>query len=159
MGLAQRGSLCPVKQLRRKALWKCPLCNRRFANRNQFHFCARYTVRQHLKGKSPLAISLFREFAKLVRRCGPVIVFANKTRIGFQVRMAFADVILKREWLDAYIILARRLENRRFTKIETLSPRNHIHYFRIRSREELDAEVLSWLREAYCVGQQRHLAD
>lgn len=148
-----------MERFRVNPLWKCPRCGRRFANRNQFHFCARYTVRQHLKGKSRLATALFREFTRLVRRCGPVIVFANKTRIGFQVRMAFADVILKREWLDAYIILARRLENPRFTKIETLSPRNHIHYFRIHSREDLDAEVLAWLREAYRVGQQKHLAD
>ncbi len=139
-------------------LWKCRKCGRLFANRNQFHFCARYTVREHLKGKSPLAVDLFREFTKLVKRCGPVIVFANKTRIGFQVRMASADVILKKEWLDAYAILARRLENPRFTQIETISPRNHIHYFRIRSRDELDGEVLAWLREAYRVGQQKHLS-
>ena len=67
--------------------------------------------------------------------------------------MAFADVLLKRNWLDAYVILARRLDNARFTKIETLSPRNHIHYFRIHSPEEMDAEMLAWLREAYRVGR------
>ncbi len=140
-----------------RPLWKCPRCGRFFANRKQFHFCARYTVRGYLKGKGPLAVSLYRKFARLVRRCGPVIVFANKTRIGFQVRMAFADVILKRRWLDAYVILARRLEHPRFTKIETRSPRNHIHYFRIHTPQEFDSEVLAWLREAYRVGQQKHL--
>jgi len=140
-----------------RPLWRCRRCGRAFANRNQFHFCTRITVRQYLKGRTPLALSLYRKFVKLARCCGPVIIFANKTRIGFQVRMAFADVMLKRNWLDAYVILARRLENPRFTKIETLSPRNHIHYFRIHSPEELDDEVLAWLREAYRVGQQKHL--
>ena len=114
--------------MRLAPLWKCEKCRRVFANRNQFHFCARYTVHEHLKGKSPLVVGLFRQFTRLVKRCGPVIVFANETRIGFQVRMAFADVMLRRVWLDAYVILARRLENPRFRKIETLSPRNHIHY-------------------------------
>jgi hypothetical protein len=140
-----------------RPLWKCRRCGRLFANRNQFHFCTRITVRQYLKSKTPLALSLYQKFVKLVRRCGPVIVFANKTRIGFQVRMAFADVLLKKNRLDAYVILARRLESSRFTKIETLSPRNHIHYFRIQSPEELDAEVLAWLHEAYRVGRQEHL--
>ena len=140
-----------------RPLWKCRRCGRLFANRNQFHFCTRTTVSEYLKGKSPLAPSLYRKFVKLVRRCGPVILFANKTRIGFQVRMAFADVILRRNWLDAYVILARRLQNPRFTKIETLSPRNHIHYFRIQSPEEMDAEMLAWLCEAYRVGRQEHL--
>jgi hypothetical protein len=143
--------------MRQRALWKCRKCGRLFANRNQFHFCTRITVRQYLKGKTPRALLLYRKFVKLVRRCGPVIIFANKTRIGFQVRMAFADVLLKKNWLDAYVILAQRLENPRFTKIETLSPRNHIHYFRIRSADELDGEVLGWLREAYRVGRQEHL--
>jgi Domain of unknown function (DUF5655) len=104
-----------------------------------------------------LTLSLYRKFVKLVRRCGPVILVPNKTRIGFQVRMAFADVLLKKNWLDAYVILARRLENPRFTKIETLSPRNHIHYFRIHSLDDVDAEMLSWLGEAYRVGRQEHL--
>jgi hypothetical protein len=125
-----------------RPLWKCPRCERLFANRNQFHFCTRITVREYLKGKSPFALSLYRKFVKLVRRCGPVILVPNKTRVGFQVRMAFADVMLRRNWMDAYVILGRRLENPRFTKIETFSPRNHIHYFRIQSPKEMEAEML-----------------
>lgn len=81
----------------------------------------------------------------------------TKTMIGFQVRMAFADLMLRKTWLDAYVVLARRIENPRFTKILSISPRNHVHYFRIRSIEELDEEVEGWLREAYAVGEQKHL--
>ncbi len=57
-----------------------------------------------------------------------------------------------------HLVLARRLESPRFTKIETISRRNHIHWFCFRSREELDDEVLGWLREAYAVGLQQHLS-
>ena len=64
-------------------LWKCSKCGRLFANRNQSHSCSRYTLREHLAGKSPCAIALFREFAKLVKRCGPVRVVPEKTRIAF----------------------------------------------------------------------------
>ena len=138
-------------------LWKCSKCGRLFANRNQSHFCSRYTLREHLAGKSALAISLFREFANLVKRCGPVRVVPEKTRIAFQVRMSFAAVSLRRDRIVGHVVLARRLENPRFTKIEYISPRNHVHSFCFHSCEELDGEVLSWVREAYCVGQQRHL--
>ncbi len=140
-----------------RPLWSCPSCRRRFANRNQWHSCGRYTVRAYLKGKSPSVVALYRRFCALVRRCGPVILVPTKTMIGFQVRMAFADVILRKRWLDAYVILARRLENPRFTHIASISPRNHIHYFRIKSQRDLDQEVLSWLCEAYAVGKQEHL--
>jgi Domain of unknown function (DUF5655) len=85
-----------------------------------------------------------------------VRVVPEKTRIAFQVRMSFAAVTLRRDRL-AHVVLARRLENPRFTKIESISPRNHVHSFCLYSRKELDREVLAWLREAYRVGQQRHL--
>ena len=139
-------------------LWKCPKCGRLFANRKQSHFCSRYTLRERLAGKSSAAIALFRDFSKLVKRCGPVRVEPEKTRIAFQVRMSFAAVSLRRDGIVGHVVLARRLENPRFTKIESISPRNHVHFFRFHSREELDGEVLAWLREAYRVGQQRHLS-
>lgn len=140
-----------------KSLWTCPRCGRRFANRNQSHSCGHYTVEQHLKGKSSHVISLYERFVALVKQCGPVILAPAKTRIGFQVRMIFAAVSLKESGLDCHVVLSRRLENPRFTRIESLSPRNHIHYFRIRSVEKLDDEVASWLQETYKVGEQKHL--
>ena len=115
-------------------------------------------MRQHFAGKTPHAIELFRVFAKLVKRCGPVRIVPEKTRIAFQVRMSFAAVSLRRDRLVGHGVLARRFENPRFTKIEYISPRNHVHSFCFRFRGDLDREVLSWLREAYRVGQQRHLA-
>ena len=59
--------------------------------------------------------------------------------------------------LDGHVVLARRLEHPRFTRIESLSPRNHVHHFRLRDPAEIDDEVRGWLREAYAVGEQRHL--
>jgi len=140
-----------------RSLWKCPKCGRPFANRNQSHFCSRYTLREHLSGKSPRAIALFRDFVKLVKRCGPVRVVPEKTRIAFQVRMSFAAVSLRRDRIVGHVVLAPRLKNQRFRKIETISPRNHVHSFCFHSHKELDHQVLRWLREAYLVGQQRHL--
>src|SRR6516162_11429616 len=104
-------------------LWKCPKCGRLFANRKQSHFCSRYTLREHFAGKTPHAIALFRDFAKLVKRCGPVRVVPEKTRIAFQVRMSFAAVSLRRDRLVGHVVLARRFQHPRFTKIETISPR------------------------------------
>ncbi len=139
-------------------LWKCPKCGRSFANRNQSHFCARHTLSEHLAGKSPRATALFRDFARLVRRCGPVRVLPEKTRIAFQVRMSFAAISLRRDRITCHVVLARRLDHPRFSKIEYISPRNQVHYFTISSSEELDGDVVAWLREAYEVGQQRHLS-
>jgi hypothetical protein len=144
--------------MRRAELWTCPVCGRPFANRNQSHSCGRHTLREYLAGKPPKVIALFRSFVQLVRRCGPVLVIPEKTRIAFQVRMSFAAVSIRSDRIVGHVVLARRLDNPRFTKIESISRRNHIHSFCIHSEEELDDEFLAWLREAYTVGLQRHLS-
>lgn len=95
--------------------------------------------------------------AGAVRAIGPVRVLPEKTRIAFQVRMSFAQVTPRQKWLDGHVVLARRLEHPRFRQVQTFSPRNHMHVFRLTRLDEVDAEFRGWLREAYQVGAQRHL--
>jgi len=73
--------------------------------------------------------------------------------------MSFAAVSLRRDRIVGHVVLARRLENPRFTKVETISPRNHVHSFCFTSPAQMDNVVMSWLREAYRVGQQMHLVE
>lgn len=139
-------------------LWQCPKCKRPFANQHQSHSCGVYTVEEFLSTKTPRAVSLYERFAQLVGECGPFLTAPVKTRVGFQVRMIFAAVYnLTDEFLDGHVVLARRLESPRFRRIESFSPRNHAHHFRIHSLDELNDEVKSWLEEAYKVGNQEHL--
>ena len=123
---------------------------------NQTHSCGSYTVEQHLEGKSPHVRSLYEKFAALVQQCGPVTVVPAKTRIGFQVRMIFTALSVRQRSLDCHVVLSRRLESDRFMRIQSLSPRNHVHYFSIKTPNDLDDEVLEWLTEAYEVGKQMH---
>ena len=140
-----------------RALWRCPKCRRQFANRNQSHACGRYSLASHFAGKPPIVRAIFDAILAAVRRCGPVSVLPEKTRIAFQVRMSFAQVTPRRRWVDGHVVLARRVEHRRFRSIETISAHNHVHHFRLSTPEDVDAEVCVWLEEAYAVGEQRHL--
>jgi hypothetical protein len=140
-----------------RPLWRCPSCRRRFANRRQTHTCAPLELSHHFAGKPPLIRALYRAVLARVRACGPVIVQAEKTRIAFQVRMSFAQVTPRRQWLDGHVVLACRLEHPRFRKVETLSPRCHVHHFRLTALADVDDQLEGWLRAAYAVGQQRHL--
>ncbi len=140
------------------ALWKCGKCGRPFANRNQTHSCGRFTVEGFLAGKSQPAVALYHNFAEAIEQLGDVITAPAATRVGFQVRMIFASVNrLNDDGLFAHVVLARRFENPRFTKIESISPRNHVHHFVIHDAKEIDDEVRSWLRESHDVGKQNHL--
>ena len=72
--------------------------------------------------------------------------------------MIFAAVNqLSDRGLDAHVVLLRRLESKRFRRIESLASNCHVHHFRIQKLEELDEKVSAWLCEAYAVGEQKHL--
>jgi hypothetical protein len=141
----------------RPPLWRCPRCGREFANRNQSHACGRHDLEHHFTNKPRSIRALFDAVVAAIREIGPVDVLPEKTRVAFHVRMSFAQITPRRRWLDGHVVLARRLESPRFRRIETFSPRNHLHAFRIAGVDDIDEEFRSWLREAYAVGEQRHL--
>jgi hypothetical protein len=142
----------------RYSLWRCPKCERVFANRNQTHTCGLHDLDHHFVGREPIVRELYDLVASTVRSFGPVIILPEKTRIAFQVRMSFAQVTPRKRWLDGHVVLARRLEHPRFRKIETFSPRNHLHAFRLEQPGDVDDTFIAWMREAYEVGAQKHLS-
>lgn len=140
-----------------KPLWRCPACQREFANPNQSHACGRQSLDAHFEGKSPHIRAIYDAFVASLTAIGPVTVLPEKTRIAFQVRMSFAQLTPRRDWVDGHVVLARRLEHPRFRRVQTFSKRNHLHAFRLADVKDVDDEVRAWLREAYAVGEQRHL--
>ena len=142
---------------RPRPLWHCKKCGRDFANRNQSHACGTHDLEHHFRGKPPAIRALFNEVVAAIERIGPVRVLPEKTRIAFHVRMSFAQVTPRQRWLDGHVVLARRLELPRFTKIESFSPRNHLHAFRLHAPSDIDDELREVLAEAYRVGKQEHI--
>ena len=143
-----------------RQLWQCPSCMREFVTPNMPHSCGRFSVEQFLQGKSAHSIALYQQFSELVHACGPIKIAPAKTRIGFQVRMIFAAVNrLSDRGLRAHVVLTRRLEHRRFSRIEMMTPKCYVHHFTLESLDDCDGEVQSWLCEAYKVGSQEHLFE
>ena len=139
-----------------RPLWQCPSCGRAFANRNQSHACGRHDLESHFEGKAPETRAIFEAFHVLLERFGPVTVLPEKTRIAFQHRMSFAQLTVKRHWVDGHFVLARRAEDPLFTKVESLSTRNHVHHFRLEDRAQVEL-LAGYAREAVAVGRQEHL--
>ena len=146
------------RAVNRRPLWRCERCGREFANRNQSHACGRHDLEHHFAGKAPELRALFDAVVAVIRAIGPFEILPEKTRIAFHVRMSFAQVTPRKRWLDGHVVLARRLESPRFRAVQTFSPRNHLHAFRLETLDDIDAEFRAWMAEAYAVGEQRHLA-
>lgn len=93
----------------------------------------------------------------MVRACGPVRIIPQKTGIAFQARVRFVGVFPRKKYLLCGLWLARRHDHPRFRKILNPAPRCYLHELRLDSQKELDREARGWIREAYAVGEQKHL--
>ena len=139
-------------------MWACPRCGRTFASRNQAHACAPLgDLDAHFAGRSPVVRATFDRVLAVVAGFGPVEVLPEKTRIALHARMSFAAFMPRRDWLSGHLVLARRIDSPRFSRVDTFSPRNVVHAFRLDSPTAVDEEFTGWLAEAYQVGMQRHL--
>jgi Domain of unknown function (DUF5655) len=138
-------------------LWQCGECGRRFANKRQSHFCSNVSLEDHFEGKPLETRQLFEAFLAIVRSYGPVLVLPEKTRIAFQVRMSFAALMTRRGYLRGHLVLAEVRKSPCFFKIETISPRNHVHSFELRDKDQLQGELADHIGDAYRVGCQEHL--
>ncbi|HEX5182823.1 MAG TPA: DUF5655 domain-containing protein [Allosphingosinicella sp.] len=139
-----------------RPLWTCPNCGRTFANRNQPHACGRHALDAHFAGKAPEMRRIYEAFLAMLEGFGPVTVLPEKTRIAFHIRMSFAQLTVRRRWMLGHFVLARPAEDSLFTKVETISPRNHVHHFRLDRAEEVE-RLRDHAREAAAVGRQKHL--
>ncbi len=140
-----------------QTLWECPKCGEMFSTRNQWHSCGSFDLEPLFARCQPQVRRLFDGFLELARDNGPVRVIPQKSRIALQVRMRFAAIMPLKTALKGHLVLAQRNESPRFEKIETYSPQNHVHVFRLVSEDELDGELRRLIAMAYDVGCQRHL--
>lgn len=139
-----------------KPLWICPQCGRSFANRNQSHACGRHSLEDHFADTDAGVRLIYDTFLAMLESFGPVTVLPEKTRIAFHARMSFAQLTVRRHWVLGHFVLARRVEDPIFTTIDTISPRNHVHHFRLDRAEDV-AGLRDFAREAAAVGRQEHL--
>jgi hypothetical protein len=132
-----------------RPLWRCPKCGNLYTGKNHPHSCVRVTLDQ-----------LFDAVGARIEKLGPCELSISKTRVAILVKVRFASVTPRKDAIDLAIWLTRRVDDPRFRRIETLSPRVHIHTMRIERESELDArDVGTWLRESYAIGRREHLAD
>lgn len=105
---------------------------------------------------TPATRELFDEFVSIVRSCGPVDILVEQSRIAFHARMSFAVVVPRQKWLPGHLVLAEPVDDPRFHRVTRYSARNHVHEFRLATRQNLDATMRRHIASAYEVGEQRH---
>lgn len=140
-----------------KPLWRCPECGHQFTQANTWHSCGNNSLDSLFARKSLDVRLAYDALEQLILTLGTVTVIPQKTRIAFQARMRFAAVTPQSTALKGHLVLAEPRPLPCFTRVETLSRRNHLHHFRLTSPADIGADLTACVRDAYRVGLQEHL--
>lgn len=114
----------------------------------------RVSLATHFQGKPAERKRTFDRWVRAARACGPVTVYAQKTRIVIQSRVRFAGAVVRVGHLDATLWLRRRVTHRSLDRVEDFGRIGCVHHFRLTSPGEIDAELKALMCEAYKVGTQ-----
>jgi hypothetical protein len=139
-------------------MWKCPKCGNLFFQKNLWHSCGHYTVKDFLKGRSQKAIDLFDNFLEEYRKIGPFILSPAKTRIALMVAVRFAGIsTLGKDHIGGAFWLKKKCQSKKFYKIEQYTKNDYGHFFRIYETSDIDNEFRKYMKMAYEVGQRTHI--
>jgi hypothetical protein len=104
----------------------------------------------------PDALAAYRKVVRMLEPLGAVTVRASKSQVAFRRRRGFAflwmpGMYLARPAAEVVLSIAldRELASSRFKEVVHPSPRIWVHHLEIGSLDDLDDEVLAWLRVAY----------
>ena len=132
-----------------KNTWICPHCGRNFSRKNQFHNCDLYLIEQHhLLKADPTTKALFYFVIETIRKFGPVLLEPLKSIIALKKKSQFCSIHVQ--------IKTLKIQFRNYTQINSLrfnrtSQQGKMYYyeFLLKSQEDFDEELISWLHLAY----------
>lgn len=135
-------------------LWTCPKCRHRFVTKNLWHSCVRVPLRTHFRGRAAALSPTFRAWARLARACGPVTIYAQKSRIVIQARVRFAGAMVRSRYLDATLWLKRAAPHPRLIRTESFGALGYGLHFRLERPDDIDPALGRLMREAYRIARR-----
>jgi hypothetical protein len=110
---------------------------------------AEFNVKDHFENKSPVVREIYDGLIKKVKSFGKVQEEPHKTSIHLLNQTAFAGIATRKDALLLTIKTDHSIESVRVTRTEQVS-RNRFHLIvRLAAPQEIDAELLKWLKDAY----------
>ena len=132
------------------ATWTCPRCQRQFGRRNQSHGCAPAgSIADYFDGRPAWQRQAFDRIAEHVESLGPAVIEAVQVGLMIKRTRTFAEVRRRRDVLVLGVLLSRRVEHPRITKVLTLSTHRTAHFVDLSAPDDVDEQVKDWLTEGY----------
>ncbi len=108
-----------------------------------------YNEEDHIKDKEPIVAKMYSKLIKELQKFGPLKIEPKKTSIHLGNRFGFAGVYTRSNYINLEVHLNYPLKSKRVSKIEQASANRFHHTIKIDSVEDINKELLGWLKEAY----------
>lgn len=108
-----------------------------------------FTIESHFKGKAPGVHETYNDLVKAIQQFGSVGEDPKKTSIHLVNRTALAGVATRKDYLILTIKSDRKLDSPRIHKTEQVSAKRFHHEVKLASPEEVDSELIGWLKDAF----------
>jgi len=141
-------------------MWKCPICGQNFIHKNKVHSCNEKTVDDFLRGKSELSIGLYHHFISAYKKLGNFELHPARARIGFARKIRFGYIkYIGRDFVDIALTFEKAYaDNLCFYRIgEVSGGKIYQHYLRIMYPDDINEEVLKFMKMAMDYGDRKHL--
>jgi hypothetical protein len=86
-------------------------------------------------------------------------IYASHRSIMFSRKTCYFFVRPKKSFLELCVFLGRTLNVDQVRRVDRSSKSKHVHIIHIRHRDEVEAPITDWLREAYEFSSVRAAAD
>jgi hypothetical protein len=130
-------------------LWKCKKCKREFAKKNQAHSCVSYPLDNHFKGKI-YAKELFTYLKdKIEENVGQIKIESLPCCIHLVSNYTFGAVWAMKDKIRIDFRTNFQITSKRVWKMVQMSPNRYLYYFEIKKKEEVDGELLGWIKDVY----------
>lgn len=110
---------------------------------------SRISVENHFKGKDPQLKAAYDRLIAALHEFGEVNEVAKKTSILLEKKMEFAGVHPGKGFFNLEFRTIHPLESPRIIKSEQLSERRFEHRIKIVQPDDIDDQLLKWLKDAY----------
>jgi hypothetical protein len=111
-----------------------------------------FSVDFHFTGKSRAVREIYDRLMRALRKFGSVIEEPKKTSIHLVHGSALAGVSTRKDALWLNIRLDHEIGSPRINKVEQVSAKRFHNELKLTSPDEVDAELVGWLKEAYHLG-------
>ena len=139
------------------SFWKCPRCGREFERHNQAHSCKIYPLELHFNGKDA-SKTLYKKLCNEIRKeNGPFKVESLECCIHLVSTSTFAAIKILQNKLQIDFSLNHEIKNKRFIKSLKMSEHRFLYLLEIRNEEEIDDELLNWIKEAKELKQKKNI--